>query len=584
MQSSFHSTLHAWLTQAWHQATGTSLPTRGWAVCPRSDLADLTHSGALIGSKLLKCPPRQLAEQWLAALPDHAFVERVDIVGPGHLNIRLSDAGLVALLAQPVGAFDPPTPPPATLVEFVSANPTGPLHLGHARQAVLGDVIAKLLTRLGGKVGTEFFYNDAGAQIDRLVHSVQLRIQEAQGAILVFERDGATQATLKPGEVLFPLDGYHGTYIQELAVAWLAQGGNPSDMEGLRAFSIRTLSNEQKDDLDYLGVHFDGRVSERDLYDSGQVKAVVDGLLPHAYHAQQAKQEKGDIDSNTPKAWFLATTQWNDDKDRVMLKADGSATYFVPDVAYHLDKWNRGWERAINIQGADHHGTLARVQAGVQFLAPNIGNDYPHTIFHTMIKVVKNGQPVKASKRAGDYLTAREIAQAVGIDAFRLAMLDKKPDSPMTLDINLWLTQNASNPVYGIQYAHARLCGALAKVALAPVGEVDPGSWQSCERNLLMQLCLWEDRLNGAAQDFDPVRAATITRELASSVHECYQKGPKLLTLAPQAQALRIQLFQAAIDTLKDAGSVLGVHCPEQMSRDNDPPDETINIAHPVMR
>jgi arginyl-tRNA synthetase len=491
---------------------------------------------------------------------------------------------MAALLSHPQGVFESPMPLAPTLVEFVSANPTGPLHLGHARQAVLGDVIAKLLARLGGKVGTEFFYNDAGAQIDRLVNSVQLRIQEAQGATLVFERDGGSAATLKAGEVLFPIDGYHGTYIQELAQAWLAQGGNLLNVPGVRSFAIDTLSAEQQADLDFLGVHFDGRVSERALYDSGQVQSVIDGLLPHAYFAQQAKQENNDLDPNTASAWFLETTKWNDDKDRVMIKADGSTTYFVPDVAYHLDKWKRGWKRAINIQGADHHGTLARVQAGVQFLDPSIGNDYPHTIFHTMIKVVKDGQPVKASKRAGDYLTAREIAEAVGMDAFRLAMLDKKPDSPMTLDIDQWLTQNASNPVYGIQYAHARLCGALAKVDAAPAGDVDPGQWMPCERSLLMQLALWNDRLNGAAQDFDPVRAATITRELASSVHECYQKGPKLLSLAPQVQASRIQLFQAAIDTLKNAGSVLGVHCPDRMSREDELTDDTPAIGRPAMR
>ena len=584
MQPSFHSELHSLLSHAWQQANGTPMPTRGWSICPRPELADLTHSGALTGSKLLKCPPRQLADRWLAALPEHPFVERVDIVGPGHLNVRLSPAGINALLANPHGAFETPTVPPTTLVEFVSANPTGPLHLGHARQAVLGDVISKLLARLGGKVGTEFFYNDAGAQIDRLVNSVQLRIQEAQGATLVFERDGGSAATLKAGEVLFPADGYHGTYIQELAQAWLAQGGNPLDVAGVRSFAIETLSAEQQADLDFLGVHFDGRVSERALYDSGQVQSVIDGLLPHAYFAQQAKQENNEIDPNTASAWFLETTKWNDDKDRVMIKADGSTTYFVPDVAYHLDKWKRGWERAINIQGADHHGTLARVQAGVQFLDPSIGNDYPHTIFHTMIKVVKDGQPVKASKRAGDYLTAREIAEAVGMDAFRLAMLDKKPDSPMTLDIDQWLTQNASNPVYGIQYAHARLCGALVKVAQAPVGNVDPGAWLPCERSLLMQLALWKDRLNAAAQDFDPVRAATITRELAGSVHECYQKGPKLLSLAPTPQAERVQLFQAAIDTLKSAGKILGVHCPDRMSWNEEPASETLNTTSIKLR
>ena len=565
MTLSLNPSLQAWLNQAWKTAHGTDLPTQGWSPCPRPELADFTHTAALTSARALGKPPRAVAQAWLDALLPHPFVAAADVVGPGHLNVKLSPAGWQALLEQPAAAFDTPSPPPATLVEFVSANPTGPLHLGHARQAVLGDVIARLLRRLGGQVATEFFYNDAGAQIDKLEQSVRLRAQELGGATLVFERDGVTpeQAAAQKA-LLFPADGYHGDYIVDVARAWLDQGKEACS-PGLREFAIATLQADQQADLDALGVVFDERVSERSLHEQGKVAATVAALKPFAYQAYQAHQDVSLPEPGAQLAWFLETSRWGDDKDRVMVKADGSVTYFVPDVAYHLDKWGRGWKQAINLQGSDHHGTLARVQAGVQAIEPSIGPGYPQVIFHTMIKVMKGGQPVKASKRAGDYLTMREVMDQVGVDAFRLAMLEKKPESPVTLDVDVWLAQNATNPVYAIQYAHARLCKTLDKVAEEPVGMVHQIEWLPSEKALMVQLAVLDDRLNTAAQDLEPARVALIAKELAAAVNEAYQQGPKVLALDAPSRALRVQLFQAAVSGLKNVGGVLGIDCPDRM-------------------
>lgn len=551
--SSFHHSLHTWLQQAWIQAHHCDLPLRGMAMCQRPELADLTHSGALLGAKTLQQSPRTLAQQWFEQLSPHPFVKQVDIAGPGYLNIQLSEAGWKALLENPEGPFEMPPVPEPTLIEFVSANPTGPLHLGHARQAVLGDVLAKLLKKLGGKVGTEFFYNDAGEQINMLTLSVELRLKELQGAVLKFERDKVKEEDLNEGELLFPLNAYHGDYIQEVAKAWLV---NPE--QDLTDFAIAYLSQEQHDDLTHLGVHFDTRVSEKSLYDSGEVKDVVNQLLHHAYQATHDKQSPAPINPHASHAWFLETSLYGDDKDRVMIKANGSYTYFVPDVAYHLNKWKRGWKHAINIQGSDHHGTLARVQAGVQMACPKIGPNYPEVMFHTMIKVVKNGVPVKASKRAGDYLTAREIADQIGVGAFRLSMLDKKPDTPMKLDIDQWVVQSAQSPVYNIQYAYARIKKALEKMTIQEPGNVSQLTLHSCEQQLLLGVGLWEDRILGAAQDHEPTRVSLLTRELASSIHNAYQQGPKLLKLDKASQDIRKHLYQQVLKTLENAAQLLG--------------------------
>lgn len=560
-----HAQLQNWLQAAWSQVFPDPFPARSWAICPRPELGELTHAGALRQAQRQRCAPLPLARQWAEKLEVHPWVSQVRVDPPGHLNLRLSDAGIRAFCAAPLGGFDSPPPLPSTLVEFVSANPTGPLHLGHARQAILGDVLARLIQRCGGVVEKEFFYNDAGVQIDKLVESVQLRRMELEGTVLKFERDGATLDTLKAGEVLFPANGYHGDYIREVAQAQRDQGIHNADVKPVRQHAIACLQAEQREDLAALGVVFDAYTSERGLHESGKVSAVLEGLSAHTYRATHAIQ---DAPPTAPRAsaLFLQTTLLGDDKDRVMVKSDGSVTYFVPDVAYHVDKWDRGWARAINIQGSDHHGTLKRVQAGVQWLRPEAGPNYPQVLFHTMVKVVKHGQPLKASKRAGDYLTARDLVGQVGKDAFRLAMLDKKPESEVTLDVDLWVAQNAANPVYNVQYAHARLCTAVEKALAAMPGQVAFEGWVPAERRLLVQLMLWSDRLDQACEDNDPVRASYVVRDLAASVHEAYQQGPKLLGLATSARQHRLALFERAMEGLREGTRLLGVACPSHMA------------------
>ena len=565
--STFHAIMHNLMDQAYRVACGLPLPPRGWAVCPRPDMGHLTHTGALLGAKQAGLAPRELAQAWLEAMPEHVWIAQSNIAGPGHVNIQLTDAGWAAAIGSGLTAFDTPPAPPATLLEFVSANPTGPLHLGHARQAVLGDVLGKLLRTLNGTVGTEFFYNDAGVQIDMLQQSVRLRALECAGHTLVFARDGATETDVPVGGHLFPADGYHGAYITEIAQAFLTAGHDVGDAQRVRTFSVAAMQADQQADLAWMGVHFDGWVSERSLFERGLVRDVVQAWGPHLYTALAPKVGSLPQGGTPPvhPATFLATSALGDDKDRVALKSDGTPTYFVPDVAYHVDKHARGWARAINVQGADHHGTLARVQAGVQLANPSIGPNYPQVVFHTMIKVVKNGVPVQASKRAGDYLTAREVAEQVGMDAFRMAMLDKKPDSPMTLDVDAWLAQSASNPVYSVQYAHARLCAALDKVAETAEGGVVSAPWLPAECTLATQVVLLGSRIQQAAVDTDPVRVATLAKELAQAVHGAYQKGPKLWSLGGPARASRVQLFEAARAGLAHLGQLLGVVCPQRM-------------------
>jgi arginyl-tRNA synthetase len=559
--------LSAWLSEAWSTLSTEPLLARAWQVCPRPELGDLSHAGAMMNAKAHRCAPMVLAQRWLEALPPHPWVENVSIAPPGHLNIRLSDAGWAAFLEEGACPRDMPNQLPPTLVEFVSANPTGPLHLGHARQAILGDVLVRLLRRQNGEVASEFFYNDAGVQIDTLMQSFDLRVQQAQGAKLRFERQGATSASLAPGEVLFTKNLYHGTYLRTLAKEWLSHGR----VEGSKkAFVIARIQAEQQGDLAAMGVAFDNTVSERSLFESGQVAGVLKALAPYSYQSvlpRTSSQRPSNAKASVPTdpVWYFSSSNWGDDQDRVTMKADGSVTYFVPDIAYHTDKWQRGWQRAINIQGSDHHGTLARVKAGVQACCPEAGPAYPQVIFHTMIEVVQNGHPVKASKRAGGYITARELVDKLGLDAFRLSMLDKKPDTPMAIDVDVWLAQGMKNPVYQGQYAHARVCSALDKVATTPAGELSVPAWTPSERRLLTQLFVQPSKLDAAAMDLDPVRAAHLWRDLGSLLHEMYQTAPKLVLLDETSRAPRVKLFELTKAALQAGGQLLGVTCPERM-------------------
>ena len=519
---------------------------------------DWACTAAMQLAKPLKANPRQLAEQLKAALLANAdsapWVDAIDIAGPGFLNLRLKPAakqqGVRQVLAEGARFGCLPTQGAPMVVEFVSANPTGPLHVGHGRQAALGDALCNLFASQGRPVHREFYYNDAGVQIDTLTTSVQLR---AQG--------------LKPGDAGWPEAAYNGDYIQDIADDFRAgktvqaddrqfsASGDVQDREGIRQFAVAYLRHEQDKDLQAFGLKFDEYYLESSLYSSGRVAETVQKLID----AGKTYEQDG--------ALWLRTTEYGDDKDRVMRKSDGGYTYFVPDVAYHISKWERGYTRAINIQGTDHHGTIARVRAGLQAAGVGIPQGYPDYVLHTMVRVVRGGEEVKISKRAGSYVTLRDLIEWTSADAVRFFLLSRKPDTEYTFDVDLAVQKNNDNPVYYVQYAHARICSVLGSwggdasaLAGADLTALDTAPAQS----LMLQLARYPDVLAGAAQDFAPHDVVFYLRELAASYHSYYD-AERILVDDETVKKARLALVAATAQVLHNGLSVLGVLAPTRM-------------------
>ena len=519
---------------------------------------DWACTAAMQLAKPLKANPRQLAERLKSALlATPAFgqwVDAIEIAGPGFLNIRLKPAakqqGVREVLAQHERYGWQPARGESMIVEFVSANPTGPLHVGHGRQAALGDALCNLFATQGWRVHREFYYNDAGVQIETLTRSVQLR---AQG--------------LKPGDAGWPEAAYNGDYIQDIADDFLARqsvraddrqftaSGDADDLDGIRQFAVAYLRHEQDKDLQAFRLKFDEYYLESSLYDSGRVEATVQRLID----AGKTYEDGG--------ALWLRTTDYGDDKDRVMRKQDGGYTYFVPDVAYHIGKWERGYAKAINIQGTDHHGTIARVRAGLQALGLGIPEGYPDYVLHTMVRVVRGGEEVKISKRAGSYVTLRDLIEWTSADAVRFFLLSRKPDTEYTFDVDLAVQQNNDNPVYYVQYAHARICSVLqawggdaAALAQAELAPLDTPAAQA----LMLQLARFPDVLAGAAQDLAPHDVVFYLRELAASYHSYYD-AERILVDDETVRTARLALVAATARVLHNGLSVLGVSAPARM-------------------
>ena len=504
---------------------------------------------AMTLAKPLGRKPREVADALVAALDAKAAgVAEASVAGPGFLNFRLDTADLAAglgtILVQGEAWGRGAEGTGRTVnVEFVSANPTGPLHVGHGRQAALGDAIAALLGARGWTVTREFYYNDAGVQIANLAKSVQARLRERAGEPLVI-----------------PEGGYHGEYIREIASVYAAE--HPADARGddgeaVRALAVRELRKEQDLDLKAFGVRFDVYYLESSLYTDGRVERTVADLVA----AGHTFEDDG--------ALFLRTTAFGDDKDRVMRKRDGTFTYFVPDVAYHVTKFERGFTRAINVQGADHHGTTARVRAGLQALGRGIPAGYPEYVLHQMVTVMRGGEEVKISKRAGSYVTVRDLIDEVGRDAVRYFFLMRKGDSQLVFDVDLARSQSEENPVYYIQMAHARLSGIFR------VGGVDPAEvtgvgvdWavldQPEERALVKALLDWPALVGGAAEALEPHRIANWLLETARLVHTWYHKH-HVLGEAPPVMAARLALAKAARITVANGLGLLGIAAPERM-------------------
>ncbi|MEH6635273.1 MAG: arginine--tRNA ligase [Halioglobus sp.] len=524
-----------------------------------SSHGDLASNIALTLAKPARMNPRELAGLICNALPATPLVQRTEIAGPGFINFFLSDnsnQAVVTNILQQGEAFGTCNTGQGrkVQVEFVSANPTGPLHVGHGRGAAVGDSLCRLLTATGWEVSSEFYYNDAGAQIDNLALSVQARCKGQQ-----------------PDDPSWPADGYRGDYITELAQAYL-QGdhvdaqdqhmtgsGDPENLEDIRRFAVAYLRSEQDLDLKAFAVHFDRYFLESSLYQEGEVDATVQRLI-----AQGHTYEKDG-------ALWLRTTDFGDDKDRVMRKSEGGYTYFLPDVAYHLNKWRRGFERVINEQGADHHSTVTRVRAGLQALEYGIPQGWPDYVLHQMVTVMRDGQEVKLSKRAGSYVTLRDLIDEVGRDATRYFLVARGSSSQLTFDIDLALSQSNDNPVYYIQYAHARVCSVMRKLAEhgwqwqaeTALQHLDQ-LVQEHEKSLLRRLDQYPEIISSAAGSSEPHTVATYLRELAGDFHTWYNANKMLVADQPLRDA-RLALSAAVRQVLANGLAILGVSAPEVM-------------------
>ena len=541
---------------------------------------DLACSIALQLAKPLGRAPREVAEALVQALTQDRLaaplVAGADVAGPGFINLQVTPAVRSAAVTRALqegsrfgrgerGAGQ------RLLIEFVSANPTGPLHVGHGRQGALGDVLAALLEADGWVVSREFYYNDAGNQIENLALSVQAR---ARGTA--------------PDDPGFPQDGYRGEYIAEIAQRFLARdgvaardvaavvgSGDVEDLGAIRRFAVACLRHEQDLDLQAFGIRFDRYALESALYTEGRVTGVVDALVRagHAYEADGA-------------LWLRSTT-WGDDKDRVMRKSDGTFTYFVPDVAYHQTKWERGFARAINVQGSDHHGTIARVRAGLQALGLGIPPGWPDYVLHKMVTVMRGGEEVKISKRAGGYVTLRDLIDWSGTtpengrDAVRFFLISRKADAEFTFDIDLARSQSDENPVYYVQYAHARICSVLAQRAANPTDSQAPAAdpvsdlaahlaadltrlESASEIALMARLAQWPDTVRGAVDELAPHVLAYYLRDLAADFHSFYN-AQRVLVDDSGLRSARLALLASTRQVLRNGLALIGVSAPERM-------------------
>lgn len=537
---------------------------------------DVACNVALQIAKRLKQNPRTIAQAVVEALvgdPD-GLVERAEIAGPGFVNFFLSakarQAAVAAVLADGSAygrAVATGTPPEKVLVEFVSANPTGPLHVGHGRQGALGDVLSSLLQSQGHPVTREYYYNDAGVQIATLATSVQAR---ARG--------------LAPGDAGWPEPAYNGEYIADIAadfvagntIAEVGASGDLDDLDGIRRFAVASLRREQDFDLKAFGVTFDHYYLESSLYTDGRVDRTVRALID----AGKTYESDG--------ALWLATTAYpdlGDDKDRVMRKSDGTYTYFVPDVAYHLAKWERGYRKVINVQGSDHHGTVARVRAGLRAVsdAEHLGLPpiYPDYVLHKMVRVMRGGEEVKISKRDGRYVTLRDLIQMSGgedepnvrgRDAVRFFFITRKADTEFTFDIDLALARSDDNPVYYVQYAHARICSVLAqwggadweaKLPSLSAADLSP-LVAPRERALMQRLAEFPEVLQVAAAELAPHQLAFYLKDCAADLHS-YYNAERVLVDDLALRDARAALLAATRQVIVNGLHLAGVSAPRTM-------------------
>ncbi len=558
--------------------TGTPLPDVELQRPKVAAHGDLSCTVALPLAKQLGRPARELAATIAAALralPERArWIDAVEVAGPGFINLRLGNGLKQAVIGQVLRegpGFGAGTEGGGrrVVVEFVSANPTGPLHVGHARQAALGDTLANILAVRGWAVTREFYYNDAGVQIDQLTSSVQARARQLQGR-----------------DVDLAQVGYQGDYIVDIAREFLAcatvrardgaevaAAGDPEDADAVRRFAVAALRHQQDLDLDAIGVHFDNFYLESSLYRDGRVAAAVQALQ----HSGLTFESEGALWLKTTAAPVGAPGELPDDKDRVVRKSDGTYTYFVPDIAYHLAKFERGFGRAINIQGSDHHGTVARVRAGLRILGQSLGlaipPTFPEYLLHKMVRVMRGGEEVKMSKRAGTSVALRDLIDWAGRDATRFFLVSRKFDSEFTFDIDLALSHSEDNPVYYVQYAHARICSVLAQAAGTGGVVLDEKAAQALptgslaaprELALMARLTEYPDALRHAGEELAPHQLAFYLKELAADLHAFYN-AERILVDDAALRSARLALLLATRQVLRNGLTLLGVSAPERM-------------------
>ncbi|WP_106479100.1 arginine--tRNA ligase [Phytohalomonas tamaricis] len=520
---------------------------------------DYAANLALMLAKPAGKPPREIAARLIDALPKSDAVAKVEIAGPGFINFFASTAAAAEIITRVLNDGDAfgrndHGQGEKVQVEFVSANPTGPLHVGHGRGAAVGDCISRLLEATGYNVTREFYYNDAGVQIANLALSVAARVKG-----------------LEPSDPAWPADGYKGDYIADVAQAYMhgetvtaddrevTASADPDDHDAIRDFAVAYLRREQDLDLKAFGVAFDVYFLESSLYTDGKVEATVKRLV-----------EKGHTYESDGALW-LKTTDFGDDKDRVMRKRDGHYTYFLPDVAYHFDKWQRGFTTVIDEQGADHHSTVTRVRAGLQALDAGIPQGWPDYVLHQMVTVMRGGEEVKLSKRAGSYVTLRDLIDEVGRDATRYFLAARRADSQLTFDIDLARSQSNDNPVYYIQYAHARVCSVLRKAdsedkafdhALAQANLAKLSDER--EKNLLNRLAAYPETVERAAKSREPQQVAQYLQDLAAEFHS-YYNAVKVMVDDAEIRNPRLALGLAVRQVIRNGLDLLGVSAPEEM-------------------
>ena len=521
---------------------------------------DFSSNLAMALAKSLKKNPHELATLIIEKLPASPFIEKVEIAGAGFINFYLSDKARTFIIheilknpeayGQNTSGHDKKGEPQKVQIEFVSANPTGPLHVGHGRGAAIGDSLARLLKFNGWNVTREFYYNDAGAQIDNLTRSVHARC-----------------LNIGPTDPAFPEDGYRGEYIVEIANAFLNKSsiecegktihasGLIDDLESIRQFSVAYLRHEQDQDLNAFQIKFDVFTLESSFYQNGHIEKVVASLIKNGFTYEE------------DNALWLKTTEFGDDKNRVMKKSDGSYTYFIPDVAYHFNKWERGFKRVINEQGSDHHSTITRVRAGLQALKAGIPETYPEYVLHQMITVMKDGEEVKLSKRAGSYVTLRDLIDEVGCDATRFFLVARKSDSQLVFDIDLAKTQSSDNPVYYIQYAHARISGVLKQWGedVNKLNNINIDGLKSTQELILIKrLSEFPEVVLHAGAELAPHTIANYLKDCAADLHS-YYNDTKFLVENEIEKLARLSLIKATQIVLKNGLSLLGLRALEKM-------------------